>query len=57
MTLSPEQVKIIKSTVPVLQEHGNEITLRFYRACKYSVVAWFSRARAANSLYKRLIIR
>ncbi len=30
MTLSPEQVKIIKSTVPVLQEHGNEITLRFY---------------------------
>ncbi len=28
-----------------------------YRACKYSVVAWFSRARAANSLYKKLIIR
>jgi len=28
-----------------------------YRACKYSVVAWFSRARAANSSYKKLIIR
>jgi len=27
-----------------------------YRACKYSVVAWFSRARAANSSYKKLIM-
>lgn len=29
-SLSPEQVKTIKATVPVLQEHGNEITSRFY---------------------------
>ena len=29
-SLSPEQVKIIKSTVPVLQEHGNKITTCFY---------------------------
>ena len=29
-SLSPEQVKIIKSTVPILQKHGNEITTRFY---------------------------
>jgi len=33
------------------------IYLPAYRACKYSVVAWFSRARAANSLYKKLIIK
>lgn len=30
MSLTSEQVKIIKSTVPVLQEHGEDITLRFY---------------------------
>ena len=29
--LSPEQVKIIKATAPALQEHGKEITTRFYR--------------------------
>lgn len=29
-SLSPEQVKIIKATVPALREHGNEITSRFY---------------------------
>ena len=29
-SLSPEQVKIIKSTVPVLRDHGKEITSRFY---------------------------
>ena len=31
MSLNPEQVKIIKSTVPVLQEHGNHITYCFYQ--------------------------
>ena len=30
-SLSPEQVKIIKATAPALQEHGKEITTRFYR--------------------------
>ncbi|KAK3175012.1 hypothetical protein OEA41_002258 [Lepraria neglecta] len=30
MSLTPEQVKIIKATVPVVQEHGNEITVRIY---------------------------
>ena len=30
MSLTIEQVQIIKSTVPILQEHGNEITSRFY---------------------------
>ena len=29
-SLSPEQVKIIKSTVPVLRDHGKDITSRFY---------------------------
>lgn len=29
-TLTPDQVAIIKSTVPVLQEHGNAITTHFY---------------------------
>lgn len=30
MSLTPDQVQIIKSTVPVLQEHGNQITTHFY---------------------------
>lgn len=30
-SLSPGQVKFIKATVPVLQEHGNEITTRLYQ--------------------------
>jgi nitric oxide dioxygenase len=29
--LSPEKIKIIKSTVPVLEEHGEAITTRFYQ--------------------------
>ena len=29
--LSPEQVKVIKATAPILQERGKEITTRFYR--------------------------
>lgn len=31
MSLTPEQVQIIRSTVPVLQQHGNDITSLFYR--------------------------
>lgn len=31
MSLTPEQVQIIKATVPVLQEHGNTITTHFYK--------------------------
>lgn len=30
MSLSPEQVELIKLTVPSLQEQGKEITTRFY---------------------------
>ncbi|KAI7537547.1 hypothetical protein KC331_g10846, partial [Hortaea werneckii] len=30
MSLTAEQVKIIRSTVPVLQQHGNDITTLFY---------------------------
>ena len=30
MSLTPEQVKIIIATVPVLQHHGKDITTRFY---------------------------
>ena len=30
-SLSPEQVKAIKATAPVLHERGKEITTRFYR--------------------------
>lgn len=30
MSLTTDQVKIIKATVPVLQEHGNAITKHFY---------------------------
>ncbi|OJJ50650.1 hypothetical protein ASPZODRAFT_148118 [Penicilliopsis zonata CBS 506.65] len=31
MPLTPEQVTVIKATVPVLQEYGNAITTAFYR--------------------------
>ena len=31
MSLTSEQVKVIKATVPVLQEYGNAITVRFYK--------------------------
>lgn len=31
MPLTPEQVKIIKSTAPVLEQHGDNITTTFYR--------------------------
>ncbi|KAL4889921.1 globin-like protein [Aspergillus ambiguus] len=31
MSLSPEQIQIIKATVPVLQEHGATITTVFYK--------------------------
>ncbi|KAL1967070.1 hypothetical protein VTN77DRAFT_3594 [Rasamsonia byssochlamydoides] len=31
MGLTPEQVKLIKATVPVLQDHGNAITTTFYQ--------------------------
>ncbi|KZT03605.1 globin-like protein [Laetiporus sulphureus 93-53] len=31
MSLTPEQVQIIKSTVPILVEHGTTITTRFYQ--------------------------
>lgn len=30
MSLTPDQVQIIKATVPVLKEHGNAITTHFY---------------------------
>ncbi|KAI5270987.1 flavohemo protein [Aureobasidium subglaciale] len=30
MSLTPDQVKLIKATVPVLKEHGTTITSRFY---------------------------
>ncbi|KAK4543306.1 hypothetical protein LTR36_005665 [Oleoguttula mirabilis] len=30
MSLTPEQVQIVRSTVPVLQQHGNAITKTFY---------------------------
>jgi nitric oxide dioxygenase len=29
--MTPEQIQIVKSTVPVLQQHGEEITSVFYR--------------------------
>ena len=29
--LSPEKIKIIKSTVPILEKHGKDITTRFYQ--------------------------
>lgn len=31
MALTPEQVQIIKATVPVLQEYGQTITIQFYK--------------------------
>ena len=31
MSLTPDQVQIIKATVPVIQEHGNTITSVFYK--------------------------
>lgn len=29
--LSPEKIKIIQSTVPILEKHGKDITTRFYQ--------------------------
>jgi nitric oxide dioxygenase len=31
MSLTPKQIQIVRSTVPVLKVHGNEITTRFYK--------------------------
>jgi nitric oxide dioxygenase len=31
MSLTPEQVQIVRSTVPVLKAHGNDITTHFYK--------------------------
>ena len=31
MALTPDQVQLIKATVPILREHGKEITTTFYK--------------------------
>lgn len=31
MSLTPEQVKIIKATVPIIREHGKDVTTLFYK--------------------------
>ena len=31
MALTPEQVQLIKATVPILRQHGKEITTSFYK--------------------------
>lgn len=31
MSLTPEQVQIVRSTVPILKAHGNDITTHFYK--------------------------
>jgi nitric oxide dioxygenase len=51
MSLSPEQVQIIRSTVPALQAHGNAITTRFYSTLLSEVPslnAVFNQANQAN---------
>lgn len=38
MSLTPDQVSIIRSTVPVLKEHGEAITSHFYDTSVYVVL-------------------
>lgn len=51
-SLTPEQVQIIKATVPVLKEHGNAITTSFYAtllAENPTLNAVFNQANQANN--------
>lgn len=52
MSLTKDQVQIIRSTVPVLQEHGNQITSTFYDTLLKEVPELnnvFNQANQANS--------
>lgn len=52
MSLTASQIQIIKSTVPVLQEHGNEITTHFYKTLlteKPELNNVFNQANQANN--------
>ncbi|GAB7356407.1 hypothetical protein MBLNU459_g7181t1 [Dothideomycetes sp. NU459] len=52
MALTKDQVQIIKSTVPVLKEHGNTITSRFYSTLlteNPSLNSIFNQANQANN--------
>ena len=52
MSLTPEQVQIVRSTVPVLQEHGNDITALFYSTLLNEIPALnnvFNQANQANN--------
>lgn len=56
MPLTPEQVQIVRSTVPVLQAHGNDITTHFYKTILDEIPALhniFNTANQANGFQPR----
>jgi nitric oxide dioxygenase len=58
MPLTPEQVQIVRSTVPVLKEHGNDITTHFYKTVLDEIPALnniFNTANQANGFQPRAL--
>lgn len=58
MPLTPEQVQIVRSTVPVLKAHGNDITTHFYKTVLDEVPALhniFNTANQANGFQPRAL--
>jgi nitric oxide dioxygenase len=58
MPLTPEQVQIVRSTVPVLKAHGNDITTHFYKTVLDEIPALhniFNTANQANGFQPRAL--
>lgn len=58
MPLTPEQVQIVRSTVPVLKEHGNDITTHFYKTLLDDIPELhnvFNTANQANGFQPRAL--
>lgn len=58
MSLTPEQVQIVRSTVPVLEAHGNDITTVFYKTLLDEIPELhniFNTANQANGFQPRAL--
>lgn len=58
MALNPEQVQIVRSTVPVLKAHGNDITTHFYKILLEEIPELhniFNTANQANGFQPRAL--
>lgn len=58
MALTPEQVQIVRSTVPVLKAHGNDITTHFYKTLLDEIPELhniFNTANQANGFQPRAL--